>query len=48
MQHIALCLVSPAQVVDSKYTNFGAELAFERAVTLSANDWFSPPSAGCH
>jgi hypothetical protein len=39
MQHFALCLISPAQVVDTKYTDFGAELATKRSETQSVNVW---------
>jgi hypothetical protein len=41
MQYFALCLVSPAQVVDSKTRNIGAEVALTRVEMLSVDGWVS-------
>jgi hypothetical protein len=39
MQHFALCLASPAQVVESKSSDFGAEVALTGIGNDSAVKW---------
>jgi hypothetical protein len=39
MQHFALCLASPAQVIENKTKDFGAEVAFTRVKNISAVVW---------